>query len=87
MNNESVNPNTAPIMPLSGIYAGAEQKLRRSLKKAVAECPLPAFMISSIMESICLELKHNSYLELAADMQAYVQKCQSYLAHGEKKEE
>jgi len=26
-------------------------------------------------------------LELAADMQAYVQKCQSYLAHDEKKEE
>ena len=87
MNNESVKPDIAPTMPLSGIYAGAEQKLRRSLKKALAECPLPAFMISSIMDSICLELKHNSYLELAADMQAYVQKCRNYLARDEKKEE
>lgn len=87
MNNESVKPAIAPTMPLSGIYAGTEQKLRRSLKKALAECPLPAFMICNIMDSICLELKHNSYLELAADMQAYVQKCQSYLARDEKKEE
>lgn len=87
MNNESVKPAIAPTMPLSGIYAGAEQKLRRLLKKALAECPLPAFMICSIMDSICLELKQNSYLELAADMQAYVQKCQSYLARDEKKEE